>query len=100
MEQLNCYCSVFESINKNCTALHGTIDEICNSSAVSSTVIDIEDSLIELIDMTDRFMKEIDHKDLSSSAVILQKKCEVAVELVSLLIEILTKTISIHYKEA
>ena len=68
------YYSVFESINKNCITIHGTIDEICNSSAV----IDMEDSLIELIDMTDRFMKEI-----KIEGNLLQKKSE----LVSLLFE-------------
>ena len=41
MEQLNCYYSVFESINRICMAIHGTIDEICNSSAV----VNIEDTL-------------------------------------------------------
>ena len=45
------YYSVFESINRNCNAIHGTIDEICNSLAV--------------IDVAERFMKEFDIKDLN-----------------------------------
>ena len=37
------YYSVFESINRNDIIIHGTIDEI-------STVIDIEDLIVEMIE--------------------------------------------------
>ena len=56
MEQLSCYCKVFESINRNYIIIHGIIDEICNRSAV----IDIGDFIVELIEMTERFIKEFD----------------------------------------
>ena len=59
------YYSVFESINRNCIIIiHGTIDEICSSSAVSSTVIDIDDFIVELIEMTECFIKELNIKDV------------------------------------
>ena len=58
------YYSVFESINRNYIIIHGTIDEICSSSAVSSAVIDIKDFIVELIEMTECFIKELNIKDV------------------------------------
>ena len=88
MEQLSCYYSVFESINRNCIAIHGTIDEICNSLAV----IDIEDFIVEVIEMTERFMKEFNIKYIE----ILKKKCEV----VLLLFDIMKDIIVMNFNQA
>ena len=51
------YYNVFEIINMNCIIIiHGTIDEICSTSAV----IDIED----FIERTECFVNELNIKDV------------------------------------